>query len=254
MIFHHRDDFSIPKRGVFSALAAFAYVAVLVGFMSNIERLAGTGEDSVLAPVVALLLLVLSASVMGLLIFASPILLYIDGKKKEAVQLMGWTIGSLAVITVITLTTMILISARSAGTDTQSAGTTPAYAQIPYLVDGRAVTMGKGGAAYFGNEASGDADGDGDVDTAFLFTVDAEGSGTFFYFAVALKNDSGYTGTEAVLLGDRVAPQPTTFKDGLFVVNYADRQVGEPMTARPSMGISRWFAVSEGRLNEVTSR
>jgi hypothetical protein len=112
MFFLHKPDQSVPKRGVLNALAAFAYVAVLVSFIANIELLAGTGEDSALAPVGFLLMLVLSASVMGLLIFGAPILLYLDGKKKEAVQLMVWTIGSLAVIAVCTLVVMILTIGR----------------------------------------------------------------------------------------------------------------------------------------------
>lgn len=103
MFFHRHNDQDIPKKGVTSALGAFAYVIAVVLLLSNIGRLAESGEDGVLAPVGFLMLLVLSAAVMGLLIFGAPVMLYIDGKKKEAVRMVAWTIGSLAVITVCML-------------------------------------------------------------------------------------------------------------------------------------------------------
>lgn len=135
-----------------------------------------------------------------------------------------------------------------------------------YLIDGREITFVNGvaeeevmqqGAAtktitrYFGNEAYGDVNGDGVSDTAFLLTQDAGGSGTFYYVAVALKIGDRYRGTNTVLLGDRVAPQPTAIRDGVIIVNYAERAPGEPMTARPSMGVSKYLRVVDGRLVEI---
>lgn len=135
-----------------------------------------------------------------------------------------------------------------------------------YLIDGREITLVSGmaeggvmqqGAAtktitrHFGNEAYGDVNGDGVSDIAFLLTQDAGGSGTFYYVAVALKIGDGYKGTNAVLLGDRVAPQPTEIRDGVIIVNYAERAPGEPMTARPSMGVSKYLRVVDGRLVEI---
>ncbi len=117
------------------------------------------------------------------------------------------------------------------------------------LVGGRAETPAAPGSAskvvtqYFGNEATGDLNGDGIPDVAFLLTQDAGGSGTFYYVVAALKDASGYQGTNAVLLGDRIAPQTTEIRDGQLVVNYADRVAGEPMTARPSVGVSKYLRV-----------
>ena len=68
---------------------------------------------------------------------------------------------------------------------------------------------------------------------------------------VALKTATGYSGTNAVLLGDRIAPQTTRIVDGLIEVNYADRAPGEPMTARPSVGVTKRLRVTDGRLVEV---
>lgn len=130
------------------------------------------------------------------------------------------------------------------------------YLSATYTISGKPVTLVNGvseepvapGSAekvttrYFGNNAKGDLNGDGIVDLAFLITQETGGSGTFFYLVGALQNEDGsYRGTNAVLIGDRIAPQTTEFKNAQVIVNYADRAPGEPMTARPSMGKSLYL-------------
>jgi len=130
--------------------------------------------------------------------------------------------------------------------------------QVVTLVGGVAEVQAAPGSAskittrVFGNEAMGDLNGDGKEDTAFLLTQDGGGSGTFFYVVVALKTDDGYTGTNAVLLGDRVAPQTTEIHGIELIVNYAERAPGEPMTAQPSVGVSKYLKVVDGELVETT--
>ena len=104
---------------------------------------------------------------------------------------------------------------------------------------------------YFGNEATGDLNGDGISDIAFLLTQNSGGGGTFYYVVSAVKTDAGYVGTNAVLLGDRVAPQTNEIKNGQIIVNYADRRKHEPMATQPSVGVSRYFKISDGELVEV---
>lgn len=130
------------------------------------------------------------------------------------------------------------------------------YVQATYSISGTPVTLVNGvseevtapGSAqkvitrYFGNEAHGDLNGDGIGDIVFLITQEGGGSGTFFYLVGALQNDDGsYRGTNAVLIGDRIAPQKTEFRDGLVIVNYAERKQGEPMTSPPSVGKSLYL-------------
>jgi len=125
------------------------------------------------------------------------------------------------------------------------------------LVNGRAESASAPGSAskivtqYFGNEATGDLNGDGETDFAFLLTQTTGGSGTFYYVAAALKTADGYQGTNAVLLGDRIAPQPTQIEYGEVVVNYAERAVGEPMTTQPSVGVSKYLYLKNGALTEI---
>jgi hypothetical protein len=105
--------------------------------------------------------------------------------------------------------------------------------------------------SYFGNEAKGDLNGDGKEDVAFLLTQDGGGSGLFLYLAVALKNEKGYISTNTIFLGDRVAPQNTQIKDGVIIANYVDRLPNEPMSAEPTMGVSRYFKVENNKLVEI---
>lgn len=126
--------------------------------------------------------------------------------------------------------------------------------QVVKLTNGVAETEAAPGSAskvvtrYFGNEAAGDLDADGNADIAFVITQSRGGSGTFFYVVAALRTATGYTGTNAVLLGDRVAPQTTQVANGELTVTYADRKPGEPMTASPSVGVSKHLKVVAARL------
>lgn len=128
------------------------------------------------------------------------------------------------------------------------------------LVDGTAVVPSAPGSAstvttqYFGNELTLDLNADGLEDTVFLITQNDGGSGTFYYVVAALKTPTGYKGSEAYFLGDRIAPQTTAVSgnpehEGVVVVNYADRALGEPMTAEPSVGTSVYLKLDPVSLN-----
>lgn len=119
-----------------------------------------------------------------------------------------------------------------------------------YTVDGKSIAL-TGSYAYFGNEAAGDLNNDGQADIAFIFTSQPGGSGTFYYVAVALHTADGWTGTNAVLVGDRIAPQTTEIRDGLVTVNYTDRNPGEPFTTKPSLGKSMYLRIVNGTLTKV---
>ncbi|HEX4799093.1 MAG TPA: hypothetical protein VFV22_00960 [Candidatus Paceibacterota bacterium] len=103
---------------------------------------------------------------------------------------------------------------------------------------------------YFGSELFTDLDGDGDDDVAFIIIQETGGSGIFYYAVAALNTESGYVGTDAYLLGDRIAPQPTTISSNqvhknVVVFNYADRAPYEPMSTQPSIGKSVYLKVDK---------
>ncbi|MEK7215128.1 MAG: hypothetical protein AAB289_06005, partial [Chloroflexota bacterium] len=127
---------------------------------------------------------------------------------------------------------------------------------IPLTEGASAIDAAPGAASkittrYFGNEVAGDFNSDGASDVAFLLTQETGGSGTFYYVVAAIRGNDGYRGSNAVLLGDRVAPQTPEFRNGKIVVNYAQRKSGEPMSARPSVGVSKYLKVVNNRLVEV---
>lgn len=136
-----------------------------------------------------------------------------------------------------------------------------------YIIEGKYITLKNGyneqeiapGSAsklitrYFGNKVSADFNdgGMGNLDSAFLLSQDGGGSGTFYYIAALVSEGDKYIGTNAILLGDRIAPQTTEFKDGGIVVNYADRRPGEPFSVQPSIGVSRYFRIYGRELREI---
>lgn len=123
---------------------------------------------------------------------------------------------------------------------------------IAYVIDGEPVLFTDGKAErvvapdaaakdlfrIFGEPVFGDLDGDGDADAVMYLTRDSGGSGTFFYVIVAVNEAGVYKGTDAMFLGDRIAPQNINIIDGRAVVNFADRKNGEPFSVPPSVGKS----------------
>jgi hypothetical protein len=97
--------------------------------------------------------------------------------------------------------------------------------------------------------------GDGYDEIAYIVTKDPGGSGTFYYVAVLVSEEVGWNSdTPAVLLGDRIAPQTTEIRNGVLLVNFADRAPGEPFTARPSMGVSKYLVLDQGLLVDRAAR
>lgn len=112
---------------------------------------------------------------------------------------------------------------------------------------------------YFGNDVQVDLNGDGREDLVFLLTQETGGTGTFFYVVAALNTEDGWVGSHAYFLGDRIAPQTTEMSQNLnhqnvIVVNYADREDGQPMSEQPSVGKSVWLKLDVGSMTfgEVT--
>lgn len=141
------------------------------------------------------------------------------------------------------------------------------FKEIEFVIDGNRIQLTDGIAEtdaapnsaskvvtrYFGNEFVYDLNNDGKPDAIFLVTNDGGGSGTFFYVVGAVNTDDGYVGTEAYLLGDRIAPQTTEASRNpnhrnVIVVNYAERATGEPMTAQPSVGKSVYLKLDPDTL------
>lgn len=98
----------IFKRATINALLAFVYVTAVGLFMSNASRFFGP-KDTALTPVAVLMLLVFSAALMGILVFGQPVVWYIDGKKKAALNLLAYTMVALLILMILTFAVMLFV-------------------------------------------------------------------------------------------------------------------------------------------------
>jgi heat shock protein HslJ len=104
----------------------------------------------------------------------------------------------------------------------------------------------------FGEPVYGDFNNDMINDAALLLTKNSGGSSTFFYAVLALNKGDMYQPTNALLLGDRIAPQTISVENGRAVYNYAERKTSEPMTTPPSVGKSLYvqYDTKNGTIGE----
>jgi hypothetical protein len=87
----------MTKKPIYNALVAFAYIVAVV-FLMNWAGNNDILETSLLMPIMVLSLFVLSAAVMAYLFLYQPIMLYLDGKKKDAVNLFTKTLLIFAIL------------------------------------------------------------------------------------------------------------------------------------------------------------
>jgi hypothetical protein len=89
----------MSKNPIINALSASAYIILVVTVMTFVTSPLKNKPDTFFAPITMLFVLTLSVAVMAFLFFYQPLLLIIEGKKKEAVNLFIKTTGIFAVIT-----------------------------------------------------------------------------------------------------------------------------------------------------------
>lgn len=171
----------------------------------------------------------------------------------------------LSTVGILIIVILIIIAISSKKPDAPESSATD-YRNISYEIDGEIIKLAQGKAEteaapgsvskistelYSGNEARADLNNDGTEDIVFLLFQDGGGTGTFYYVAAALSSGGTYKGTNAILLGDRIAPQTTEIRDGKIIINYADRKPDEPFSEQPSVGTSKYLKVEGQKLVEV---
>lgn len=90
----------MTKNPFINAVAASGYITAVSLFMSNGNKLFGP-KDTILTPIAVLSLFTLSAAVMGYLFLYQPLMLFLDGHKKNAVNLFLQTVAVFAGITML---------------------------------------------------------------------------------------------------------------------------------------------------------
>ena len=93
----------MSKNPVINALSASIYIILVVSVMTFVTQPLRNKPDTFFAPITLLFVLTLSVAVMAYLFFYQPLILFIDGKKKEAVNFFVKTVGVFAVFTAVVL-------------------------------------------------------------------------------------------------------------------------------------------------------
>jgi len=99
---------TLIKKSLINSTLAALYVFVLAFLMSN-NKTISKGAPEFLIGVGMLLVFVISAIVMGYLVLGKPILMYLDGAKKEAVKLFYLTLTWLVLIAAIVFAVLALL-------------------------------------------------------------------------------------------------------------------------------------------------
>ena len=102
-------DKKIIKQAFLLALGQGLYISLVALLMFTVGRLFGDKPDPpIIAPIAFLLLFVISAAVSGALILGKPLMWYLDGQKKEALQLFGSILLWLILFLVVAFTIVAL--------------------------------------------------------------------------------------------------------------------------------------------------
>jgi hypothetical protein len=96
-------------RAFLHSIIAVLYIALVSLIMNNSQELFGK-QDTALSVMVFLLLFVFSAAIMGITVFGKPILLYLDGQKKEGITLGFCTIVCLGIFLLAGLFILSVVS------------------------------------------------------------------------------------------------------------------------------------------------
>jgi hypothetical protein len=99
--------------------------------------------------------------------------------------------------------------------------------------------------------ALGDVNGDGVEDAAVTLVVDPGGSGTFTYLAEVINEKGTAKPIATVLLGDRIIVKSLAIQSGSVVVTLLTRKPDEPMSAEPTVQVTRVFKLQGDKLVEV---
>lgn len=94
----------MSKKPFLYAIVAAVYIVLVVlviNFIDNSQQ--PQMEESILMPMAALGLFVLSAAVMAFLFLSEPLYLFLNNQKKEALEFFGKTLGTFAAILLIFL-------------------------------------------------------------------------------------------------------------------------------------------------------
>jgi len=157
--------------------------------------------------------------------------------------------------------TMVFISGDELPPSTSSAAKNATYeieGQSVTLIDGRNEEPVPNSSTVVTTEVWGEPttttiEGDSADFAAVVLLQQPGGSGSFYYIAACVDNADGTcTGTNAILIGDRVAIQNVLIQDDeTIIVNYATQAPGDPLSAPSSVGQTGTYILTGTTLTEA---
>lgn len=97
----------MSKNPLVNALSASFYILFIVSIFNLLSHNLKNKPDTFGAPLTMLSLFTLSAAVMAYIFLYHPVLLFIEGKKKQAVNLFVKTVGIFAFFTAVILALLL---------------------------------------------------------------------------------------------------------------------------------------------------
>jgi len=176
-------------------------------------------------------------------------------RRAEGSRWSPWSVLVIGAIALIALAGFVRFNSINRTDGPGDPGLSTGWANLVVTLGDRTFIMSNGFAAQeavprsatqdtirvIGGPALGDVNRDGHRDAALLIENDPADGGAVYYAVLAVNDAGSYHATNALLLGDRIAPLTVDFLDGRFVYNYYERGPGEPMTARPTVQKSFWI-------------
>lgn len=98
----------MTKNPFLNALSASGYIVAVVSVMTFLSQTQKNKPDTFLAPILALSLLTLSVTVMAYVFFYQPLQLFLEGRKKQAIDLFLQTVAIFAGITLLVFVLLFL--------------------------------------------------------------------------------------------------------------------------------------------------
>ena len=103
---------TILRSAITNSVATALYIALVVSVMNYTGHQDFEGPE-VLIGIGMLMLFVFSAALTSSLVFGKPVLLYLEGKKKEAVSLVAYTLGFFFIMMLIVFVVLATLWLRS---------------------------------------------------------------------------------------------------------------------------------------------
>ena len=125
-------------------------------------------------------------------------------------------------------------------------------------LDGGEITLTAGATTSEGNvrhelllTADGDLDFDSDIDAVAVLAAD-QGRERFLTLHAVLRDGDQLRDVSARLIGDRIEVHRAEVVDGMIRLNVRIRRPGDPVTVRPSVDRTPYFALTNRGLTSVT--